>query len=60
MESFRVLIAEDAPEDAELELRELSRSGLAFTHRLVQTEADFRRELEEFSPHVVLTDYDMP
>ena len=60
MESFRVLIAEDAPEDAELELRELRRSGLAFTYRLVQTEDDFCRELEEFSPHVVLTDYDMP
>ena len=59
-EQFRMLLVEDNPKDAELVLRELKRGGLDFQRRLVQTESDFRRELDEFQPHLVISDFSMP
>jgi PAS domain S-box-containing protein len=56
----RVLILEDVPTDAELELAELRAGGLAVESRRVDTEADFVRELEGFRPDVVLADYQLP
>lgn len=60
MDPIRILIAEDMPEDVELEEHELRASGLKFESRVVQDATTFRRELAEFSPHLVLTDYSMP
>ena len=57
---LRVLMAEDNPHEAELVLRELARASLEFESRRVQTEADFRRELAEFQPDLVLSDFSMP
>jgi len=57
---IRVLLAEDVPSDAELEVRELKRAGLRVEHRIVSDEDGFRRELREFSPDVVLSDFSMP
>src|SRR6266581_942412 len=59
-EQLRILLVEDSPNDAELVLRELARGGLDFQSRRVQTEADFRRELDEFQPHLVISDFSMP
>src|SRR5713226_4329248 len=59
-EPLRILLAEDSPNDAELVQRELKRGGLDFQSRRVQTEADFRRELDEFQPHLVISDFSMP
>ncbi|HEU4645443.1 MAG TPA: EAL domain-containing protein [Burkholderiales bacterium] len=59
-ERIRVLLAEDVPTDAELELRELKRAGMRIEHRLVESEAQFRLELERFSPDVILSDFTMP
>src|SRR5438309_2483678 len=59
-EPLRILIAEDSEADAELVQRELKRGGLDFLSRRVQTEADFRRELDEFRPHLVISDFSMP
>ncbi len=59
-EPLRILLAEDSESDAELILRELKRGGLDFQSRRVQTEADFRRELDEFQPHLVISDFSMP
>src|SRR5712691_8076695 len=59
-EPLKVLIVEDSPNDAELVLRELARGGLDFQSRRVQTESDFRRELDEFQPHLVISDFSMP
>jgi len=59
-ERLRILLVEDSPNDAELVLRELTRGGLDFHSRRVQTEADFRRELDEFQPHLVISDFSMP
>jgi diguanylate cyclase (GGDEF)-like protein/PAS domain S-box-containing protein len=59
-ERIRVLLAEDVATDAELEVRELKRAGMRVEHRLVESEAQFRLELERFSPHVILSDFSMP
>src|SRR5438128_5365275 len=59
-EPLRILLAEDSESDAELIQRELKRGGLDFQSHRVQTEADFRRELDEFQPHLVISDFSMP
>ncbi len=57
---IRVLFAEDSHADAELNLRELKRAGLALEHRIVDTEQEFARELGEFAPDIILSDFSMP
>src|SRR6267142_4241942 len=59
-EQLRILLVEDSLNDAELVLRELTRGGLDFQNRRVETEPDFRRELHEFRPHLVISDFSMP
>jgi diguanylate cyclase (GGDEF)-like protein len=59
-EPIRILLAEDVATEAELDLRELKRAGLRVSHRLVDTEEDFRRELADFSPEIILSDFNMP
>src|SRR2546426_12234785 len=59
-EPLRILLAEDSEPDAELIQRELKRGGLDLQSRRVQTEADFRRVLDEFQPHLVISDFSMP
>ena len=57
---MRVLLAEDVPSDAELELRELKRAGLRVRHLLADTEQSFERALREFVPDIILSDFSMP
>jgi PAS domain S-box-containing protein/diguanylate cyclase (GGDEF)-like protein len=57
---FRILMVEDAATDADLILRELGRAGVHCDARRVETPVGFRRELEEFHPHVILSDFSMP
>ncbi len=59
-ERIRILLVEDVATDAEIELRELRRAGMSIEHRLVDTEEKFKHELEEFSPHVIISDFSMP
>ncbi|HYS52090.1 MAG TPA: PAS domain S-box protein, partial [Burkholderiales bacterium] len=59
-EPLKILVAEDSETDAELVQRELKRGGLDFQSRRVQTEPDFRRELDEFQPDLVISDFSMP
>lgn len=59
-EPIRVLILEDNPADAELIQFELEEAGLAFSSKVVMTEEDFIREIQEFSPDLILSDYDLP
>src|SRR6266852_8385564 len=58
--TIRVLLAEDVTADAELEVREIKRAGLRVSHRIVDSEKDFIRELREFAPDVILSDFSMP
>jgi PAS domain S-box-containing protein len=59
-DELRILILEDVPADAELMERELQRAGIAFTSRRVETRDAFLKQLEDFSPGIVLSDYTMP
>ncbi|HET9654209.1 MAG TPA: EAL domain-containing protein [Kineosporiaceae bacterium] len=57
----RLLILEDDPYDAELELRELTRYGVTFSEvRVVDNEPDFLAGLRDFAPEVILADYRLP
>ncbi len=57
---LRILMVEDMPTDAELELRELKRAGIRAVHRIVETEETFRDALQEFRPELILSDFSMP
>jgi len=57
---LRILVLEDTASDAELQLRELKRNGINHTDRRVETEHDFLREMESWSPDLILADYSLP
>lgn len=59
LKSLRVLIVEDAPDDADLCLRELRRSGFDSIAHVTSNEDGFRAALCE-SWDIVLCDYTMP
>ncbi|CDG64277.1 MAG: hypothetical protein PWQ15_179 [Methanobacterium sp.] len=60
VEEIRVLILEDVPLDAELIETQLKREGIQFTSRIVDNEGDYRRELVEFQPSIILADHSLP
>ncbi len=60
MRALRILLVEDSLEDAEITTRELSRAGLDFECRRVETEAELTRGCAEFAPDVVLSDFTLP
>ena len=51
---------EDNPADRELLERELRRGGVKYVSRCVETEPDFIRELAEFRPDLVISDFSLP
>lgn len=57
---LRILLIEDVPTDAELEIRELKRAGMRIVHRVVDTEKAFRETLREFNPELIISDFSMP
>ena len=57
---IRVLQVEDSPLDAELILTELQADGIDYDVRLVDDEPAFVDTLQEFKPHIVLSDLSMP
>jgi PAS domain S-box-containing protein len=60
MEQIRILIVEDVELDAELTERELKRASIDFVSRRVEEKRDFKRELEEFKPDLILADHSLP
>jgi len=46
--------------DAELVVYELRRSRIPFDARCVDTRDDFERELDDFRPDLILSDYTLP
>ena len=58
-EPLRILIADDDPDDLELCLRTLDKSGINFQAETVSTKEDFAQRLREHSVDVVLSDYRM-
>ena len=57
---YKIVMVEDVAADAELLARELKRAGIGCDTRRVETAVDFQRELEEFKPHLILSDFSMP
>ena len=57
---LRILILEDRASDADLIEFELAEARLAFTPRRTMNEKEFLTGLEEFSPDLILSDYDLP
>lgn len=57
---IRILIAEDLPTDADLAEREIKKAIANPEFRRVETEEDFVEALENFQPHLVVSDYQMP
>ena len=57
---IRVLHVEDNEMDAELVAQALRKGGFAFAVVVVQTEAEFERQLRLQSPDVVIADYNLP
>ncbi|OGS41134.1 MAG: hypothetical protein A2506_01965 [Elusimicrobia bacterium RIFOXYD12_FULL_66_9] len=58
-ERLSVLLLEDSPEDAELELRELARAGFKVDSRRVETEADFVAALKP-GLDLIIADFRLP
>ena len=59
-ENLRILILEDRISDAYLIEFELQEEGIAFTSQRAETEKDYVRALQEFSPDLILSDYNLP
>ncbi|MBM4145132.1 MAG: PAS domain S-box protein [Nitrospira sp.] len=57
---IRILILEDSPADVELQEHQLRKAGLVFTSKVVDTREAFLKELDEFFPDLILSDYDLP
>jgi len=57
---YRILLLEDAASDADLVERELRKGGLAFSLKHVATKVSFAKELEDFAPDIILSDYKLP
>ena len=58
--NIRILILEDRTTDAALINYELTEAGFNFTPTWVVNEKEFLRALDEFSPDLILSDYDLP
>lgn len=59
-DKLRILILEDVAADAELMEDELKEAGFNYDARRVAGKAAYIRELEEFSPDLILADYSLP
>jgi PAS domain S-box-containing protein len=58
--SLNLLILEDVPADADLIQHELRKAKLSFEAVCVQSEEEFRRELERARPDAILSDFSLP
>lgn len=59
-QGIRILFAEDLPEDVELAQREINSGDIEFTSKVVDTEDEFLKALNDFRPDIVISDYAMP
>ncbi|MBZ2166811.1 sensor histidine kinase [Methanobacterium spitsbergense] len=60
MEQIKILLVEDVELDAELTEHELTKAKINFISIRVEEEHDFRRELQEFKPDLILADHSLP
>jgi PAS domain S-box-containing protein len=57
---IKILMVEDHAFDAELIQRELVKSKLNFTAKVVETKKSFEKALTEFIPDIILSDHSLP
>jgi PAS domain S-box-containing protein len=60
MGTIKILLVEDVELDAELTEHELKRAQIDYISKRVEEETDFRRELQEFKPDLILADHSLP
>lgn len=60
IEKYKILILEDNKSDAELIQRELIKTGKTITFKTIESREDFERDLEDFKPDLILSDYELP
>lgn len=58
--ALRILILKDQNTDAELIERKICEEGISFSSKRVETKEDFLRELKDFAPDFILSDYKLP
>ena len=58
--NIRILILEDRATDADLMEYELQEAGITFISWRTEKEGDYIRALQEFSPDLILSDYELP
>jgi len=59
-EDIKILILEDNAADADLLVRHLTKSGLSFVSKIVESRKSFEDALENFLPDIILSDYSLP
>lgn len=59
-EDIKILILEDNTADADLLVRHLTKSGLSFVSKIVESRISFEDSLENFLPDIILSDYSLP
>ncbi|MGQ7944279.1 ATP-binding protein [Flavobacterium sp. WC2509] len=57
---LKVLLLEDNTSDADLIVRHLTKSGLSFVSKIVESRKIFEESLDTFSPDIILSDYSLP
>jgi len=57
---IHIILVEDSPSDAALELDTLTRSGLPHTARRVESEQQLRAALSSQQPDIILSDFSLP
>ena len=60
MGPIKILIVEDVELDSELTEYELKHANIDYISKRVEEESDFKRELKEFKPDLILADHSLP
>lgn len=60
MKRIKIVLLEDNPADADLLVRQLSKSGMDFLIEITETRNKYIEILHKFRPDIVLSDYAMP
>ena len=59
-ENIKILILEDNTADADLLVRHLTKAGLSFVSKIVESRKSFEDALDNFLPDIILSDYSLP